>query len=71
ILLTLCAAGLAPHVAAKDFSGVYPQERLERVTQVYGNNIRGVLYQDIPRYLTPGEKAALAEVSLEIPSAQV
>ena len=71
ILLILCAAGVAPHVAAKDFSGLYPQERLERVTQVYGSNIRGVLYKDIPRYLTPGEKAALAEVSLEIPSAQV
>jgi len=71
ILVALCTAGLAPYVAAKDFSGLYPHERLERVTQVYGSNVRGVLYEDIPRYLTPDEKAALAGVTLEILPAKI
>jgi len=52
---------------AKDFSKLYTTEQLIRVQNVYGKNIYGVLFSDIPPYLTVAERITLSTVHLKIP----
>ncbi len=59
---------LLPSISAsKDFSELYPLEKLQHVQSAYGQNIRGVLYEDIYLYLLPNERKSLSTVKLNIP----
>ncbi len=53
--------------SAKDFRDLYPLKKLQHVQKVYGNNIRGVLYEDIHHYLLPNERRSLSKVKLSVP----
>lgn len=68
IFFIALACLLLPAISsAKDFSGMYPLNKLQHVQKVYGDNIRGVLYEDIHHYLSPNQRESLATVKLRIP----
>lgn len=52
---------------AKEFRELYPLTKLQYVQSIYGNNIKGVLYEDVYRYLLPNERKTLSTVKLNIP----
>lgn len=67
--LTLFIASLllASRCLAIDFSQLYSQQDLTRVQQVYGKNIRAVLFEDIRNYLTLDERKTLSGIDVNIP----
>lgn len=67
LIITLASILLCAPAAAKDFSGLYQDDALLRVQQVYGQNIRAVLFEDIAQHLTDNEKDSLRGVDLNIP----
>lgn len=68
VLLILTTYLLLPvQSAAKDFRPLYPTKTLQHVQSVYGDNIRGVLFEDIYPYLLPDERRSLSKVKLDIP----
>jgi hypothetical protein len=66
-LIFLVSLLLCGPVMAKNFRDLYNDEALIRVQQVYGENIRAVLYEDIAKYLTADEIRSLRTVDLYIP----
>jgi hypothetical protein len=68
ILLALLTCLSLPTLSlAKDFRDLYPLKTLQHVQTVYGENIRGVLFEDIYPYLLPNERRSLSTVKLEVP----
>lgn len=68
ILLTLLTCLLLPAIAdSKDFRGLYSLKTLQHVQTVYGDNIKGVLFEDIYPYLLPNERQSLSGVKLDVP----
>jgi len=51
---------------ARDFSKLYPKAELVRIQNVYGNNIRIVLFNNIRQYLNTSERQTLSTISLDI-----
>jgi len=52
---------------AIDFSQLYSRQDLTRIQQVYGKNIRAVLFEDIRNYLTLEERKTLSSIKVDIP----
>ncbi len=67
LAISIACLSLPAIAVAKDFSGLYPFKKLQYVQSIYGKNIRGVLYEDIYRYLLPNERKSLSKVKLNIP----
>jgi hypothetical protein len=63
VLLTV----LSFSVSARDYSGMYTANDLQRASNTYSNNVRGMLMEDIAGYLTNSESATLHKVNLVQP----
>ncbi|MCP4748097.1 MAG: ImmA/IrrE family metallo-endopeptidase [Desulfobacteraceae bacterium] len=55
---------LPSSVAARNYSQMYSTSELQRANKVYSSNIRGMLFQDIARYLNNDELVTLRRVRL-------
>jgi len=67
LLLFLTATLVAAPTPTRDYTRMYPQETLQRVSEVYGANISGALYGEIKQQLLPAELRSLARVDLQQP----
>jgi len=66
-VLILSTALSVVSVSARDYSQMYPSETLQRVSKVYGKNIRDALYGEIKLQLLPDELRSLDRVDLQQP----
>lgn len=66
-LVVLSAFLSVTSASARDYSQMYPAETLQRVSEVYGKNIRDALYGEIKLQLLPAELRSLGRVDLQQP----
>lgn len=62
LILALCAIPMAGQ--ARDYSTMYPAAERQQANGVYGPNVRGMLFEDVARYLLDNELATLRRVQL-------
>ena len=62
LLLLMVAIPLS--TGARDFSGMYSSAELQRANQIYSDNIRGMLLEDIGAYLSTAESSTLTRARL-------
>ena len=67
LLMAWASMAMLTPAHAKDFRNLYPKTTLEHVQSKYGDNIKGVLFQDIASYLFPEQRQTLNNVRLNIP----
>lgn len=64
LLIALIVSTLTTMAVARDYSGMYSQAKLKRVSEVYGNNLRLVLYEDIKPHMLVDELKTLGRITL-------